>query len=225
MIIDGIDLMKFNTSVQKKLLNPYNKGVSYEKMGLSFIRTSKERALKIVSIELKVRGNDRTDVYMNASNVIAMLGENNFKFKNLPFLFHGVLEGDPKLSETEFDDLLIMSIEFVCYQYGEEVIEEMNYMLEKSIVVKGNMETPVVYEITPIATVISFKINDITVKNVEMNKTLIINGEDCTITMDGKSDFENAELTSFPTLNSGINTIKVNTNKCKVKIKYKPRFA
>ena len=106
----------------------------------------------------------------------------------------------------------------------------------KSITVKGNDEAPCIVEITPSIDLASVEIDGIaynhisgdketiTIRNLKAGKTVIINGEDCTVLQEGANKFADTDMWEFPVLKSGANTISCSSDKCTVTLKYKPRY-
>ena len=87
--------------------------------------------------------------YKNISDFMAnFIDEADIKFHNLEHYFHVYLTSS-SIDDTEFDEWLYLNLEFDGYEYGEEVVEVMDGVTEKTIFVKGNMETPCIIEITP----------------------------------------------------------------------------
>lgn len=135
---------------------------------------------------------------------------------------------------TEF----AISIEADPLKFGNEISESIGKLTSKTITAKGDYETPCIIEINPTAAITKFTLQglarnpitgdpeDIVIKNLTSGKKVIINGEDGTITEDGKNKYADTEMWEFPTLIPGSNIITCVSSSaaCEVTIKYKPRY-
>lgn len=110
------------------------------------------------------------------------------------------------------------------YKYMAEKAITLAKQTEQAILVSGNVDTPCIYEIKALTSIIDFDINGIKVHNLPINSLLVIDGRKCTITLDGINKFKDAEIHEFPYLHAGDNTIKINNINCTIKVKYEPRF-
>lgn len=124
------------------------------------------------------------------------------------------------------------------FKYGAEISVPVGTVDSKAITVQGIVETPCIIEITPPNAITSFTVKgaardpvtgeaeDIVVKNLSSGKTVIIDGEACTVTEDGANKYADTEMWEFPTLLPGSNTLTFVSSSvaCSVTIKYKPRY-
>ena len=149
-----------------------------------------------------------------------------------------------RVSGPEVDGGLLNVVgEFTMYcsdpfKYGEEVTVSVGTAASQNISVQGVSATPCIIEITPPNAITSFTIKgaardpvtgeaeDIVVKNLSSGKTVIIDGEACTVTEDGANKYADTEMWEFPTLLPGSNTLTFvsSSASCSVTIKYKPRY-
>lgn len=106
----------------------------------------------------------------------------------------------------------------------------------QTVSIEGNQPTPCIVEITPSIDLASVEIDGIaynhisgdketiTIRNLKAGKTVIINGEDCTVLQEGANKFADTDMWEFPVLKPGANTISCSSDKCTVTLKYKPRY-
>ena len=229
MLINNIDIGVFGASVSNKLIQPTTIEIEKVRVKNSFKQIDSKQQFKSVSVKLLFEGENRDVINNNISNFTSKItNEIDIKFKNLSHFYHVFLV-DNKVEDTEFDEWLYLNIEFVGYEYGNEIIETMNRITSKTINVPGNIETPAIVEITPSVSIIDIVLTGLsdepmTVKNLTGGKKLILNGEEGTVTVDGVNKFMETDLWSFPTLKPGANTIAVSRNNVDITLKYKPRF-
>ncbi len=98
-----------------------------------------------------------------------------------------------------------------------ETLSESGY-----IIVEGNRETPVIYEITPAQGATEVTVNGITVS--EISGTVTINGIEKTVMQDGVNKFADTNITKFPSLLPGNQQITV-VGSATVKVSYYPIYA
>ena len=124
------------------------------------------------------------------------------------------------------------------FKYEDAVTESVGTAAGKTIDVQGDYETPCIIELTPSGAITTYTIKgaardpvtgeaeDIVIKNLSAGKTVIIDGEACTVTEDGANKYADAEMWEFPTLLPGSNTLTFVSSSvaCDVTIKYKPRY-
>ncbi|MBE6051560.1 MAG: phage tail protein, partial [Clostridium sp.] len=173
---------------------------------------------------------DRNTAYKNISDFMAnFIDEADIKFHNLEHYFHVYLTGS-SIEDTEFDEWLYLNLELDGYEYGEEVVEVMDGVTEKTIFVKGNVETPCIIEITPKAdlseiTLKGFGDDSIVVRNLVKGNTVVIDGIKGKVTFNGVNKFSDVEMWEFPKFKIGENKlIIVGKDKYNLKVKYNELF-
>ena len=123
-----------------------------------------------------------------------------------------------------------MNLELDGYEYDEEIVEVMDGVTEKTIFVKGNMETPCIVEITPKAdlseiTLKGFGDDSIVVRNLVNGNMVVIDGVKGKVTCNGVNKFGDVEMWEFPRFKVGKNNLIImGKNECDLKIKYDELF-
>lgn len=231
MLINNINIKNFNAILMEKNIQPslieLEGGYSWLKNSLTPIFPKQK--FKFISIEVKlyIKGISESDIkskigtVINKSKECILKFEDNFYYKS--FLINSSTENTLK-KETK---KLILN--FISYSYKDEVIETMNRITNKTINVSGNLETPAIIEITPSIELIDLTLtglddSSIILKNLKANKKIIVDGENCTVTVDGANKFSDTDMWGFPKLKPGSNTITVNKSSVDINIKYKPRY-
>lgn len=133
---------------------------------------------------------------------------------------------------------VIGEIELLCsdpFKYSEYRVVEETQSAEIYVANEG-MPTPCILEITPITGIVSLSITgasyshisgegmEIVIDDVQADETIIIDGENHTVTADGASKIGDATIWAFPMLKSGINLITLSNEYCDVTVKYRERY-
>ena len=230
MIINNINISEFGGKVQSKSFSdsPVVKSATWLLNAPKPLVIGENKGFKSLSLKLLFQGSSRNDVNNKINSFMAQVSECDIKFKNLEHYYHCYYESSNR-EETKIDEWLFVNINFICYEYDEEKTFNFNGLEEFTINNIGTDVTPAILEITPNINIANITIegladDPIIIKNLNVNKKIILDGELQKITVDGINKFSDTEMWDFPKLNPGINLIKVNRNNCNIKIKYKPRF-
>ena len=120
------------------------------------------------------------------------------------------------------------------FKYKDYV--SVNVSESGTITAETNYETPCIIEITPLNDNTSLTITgvardpvtgedeSVTVKNLKKGKTVILDGESCTVTQEGANKYPDTDFWEFPSLLPGENEITLSNTLNTVKIKYRPRY-
>lgn len=230
MIINNINISEFGGKVQSKSFSdsPIVKSATWLLNAPKPLVIGENKGFKSLSLKLLFQGSSRNDVNNKINSFMPQISECDIKFKNLEHYYHCYYESSNR-EETKIDEWLFVNINFICYEYDEEKTFNFNGLEEFTINNIGTDITPAILEITPNINLANITIegladDPIIIKNLNVNKKIILDGELQKITVDGINKFSDTEMWDFPKLNPGINLIKVNRNTCNIKIKYKPRF-
>ena len=200
----------------KSTLNPYESDdiqYQYKKVDLTFDLQCKS-ANEIEQLKSRLRKE---------------FTKGTIKFTDIDFYYTGIADSvdfEPTVSipgmyEGDF------SVSFFAIAEGEQKSETISS--SKIINVLGDNVTPCIVEINPtvgLANVVLSGLADesITVKNLTTNKKVILDGEKCLVTQDGRNKFPDCDFWQFPRLQPGENKITISQSSCNVTIKYKPRY-
>lgn len=229
MIVNNIDIKTYGASISNKLIQPSEIEIKKSKVGNIYNQLSSKVGFKKITIKILFEAIDRNTAYKNISHFMAnFINEADIKFNNLEHYFHVYLINS-SIEDTEFDEWLYLNLELDGYEYGEEVVEVMDGVTEKTIFVKGNMETPCIVEITPKAdisdiTLRGFGDEPIVVRNLVKGNTVVIDGEKGRITVNGVNKFNDVEMWEFPRLSIGENKLLIDKNLNNIKIKHKLKY-
>ena len=226
MIVNDIDIKTYGASVSTKLIQPSEINIKKSKLGNIYTQLSSKVGFKKLKIKILFEAIDRNTAYKNISDFMAnFIDEADIKFNNLEHYFHVYLTSS-SIDDTEFDEWLYLNLELDGYEYGEEVVEVMDGVTEKTIFVKGNAPTPCIIEITPKAdlseiTLKGFGDDPIVVRNLIKGNTVIIDGVKGRVTCNGINKFGDVKMWRFPIMKKGENDIIIDKKICYIGIKYK----
>ena len=229
MIVNDIDIKTYGASVSTKLIQPSEIDIKKSKVGNIYNQLSSKVGFKKITIKILFEAIDRDTVYKNISHFMAdFIDEADIKFNNLEHYFHVYLTNS-SIEDTEFDEWLYLNLELDGYEYGEEVVEVMDGVTEKTIFVKGNMETPCIVEIIPKAdlsdiTLRGFGDDPIVVRNLVKGNTVVIDGVKGKVTCNGINKFGDVEIWEFPYLKKGYNYFLINNVMYYLSVKYKIKY-
>lgn len=189
-----------------------------------------------VEAEFIVIGTTKTDAELTVSNIISDCRSGYIELDNVDLELKGELKEAQKdfLSRWRYS----LSLTFQAWDKAESEVSITTSNSGKTIDVEGNQETPCIIELTPSGAITTYTIKgaardpvtgeaeDIVIKNLSAGKTVIIDGESCTVTEDGANKYADTEMWEFPTLVPGSNilTFVSSSVSCSVTIKYKPRY-
>ncbi len=179
---------------------------------------------KQLSIRLFVKETSREDIEITISKLTnALKGKNIISFTENENMLYDCIYNSSAIEDIVYNGK-ILTYTFKAIQTSTENTVIIS-ALTTTITLEGTDDIPCIIEITPIVDIEEFTINDITITNLTSNEKVIINGEKITVTEEGVNKFGDTNITEFPKLNLGTNTITVSdiTNANTV-IKYKNRY-
>lgn len=191
---------------------------------------------KTIKIEIMVRGANREEILNNGSDLLsALIGPVDLTLDGFSHKFRAVLTKS-SYTETVMERWHIHTLELSGYEYGVQETQTQSQAESMTIVNPGNIETPLILELTPTFGIASLTITGIardpntgedepvTLKNLTTGNTVILDGETGLITEGGALKTADAELWGLPTLLPGSNLITFSSDTLNVTAKYKPRY-
>lgn len=206
-----------------------------------FGNTTGFKTLKIVLLIKADR--DRQKILNQCSEILSHLLEPvDLELDGFEHRFYGILtkhsfeENPLGVPFVQYNRASKLTLEFNCYEYGEEEAKVGSGATELAIQNSGNVLTPAVIEITPQIGAASITLTGIcrntdtgedlpvTITNLETGKTVILDGETGLFVQDGELKAEDIEIWSAPTLLPGQNKITINNDRMDVVVRFRPRF-
>lgn len=226
IFINDININTYDARLLSRAISPSNVGVErfWGTKSLHPILDKETKSIdKQLMVEIEFKGTEN-QIAQNKSNLIKEISISNIKFKDLDNTFKGSISSSDV--QTIVRGYETVSIVLTVIEEGQEVVEQLNNASSKTIVVKGNVETPVRLEITPNISLVDITIkglgDDIKIKNLTINKTIII--EDGLVLEAGANKFQDYDSWGFPLLPPGANKITLDKSDVNITLKYKPRW-
>ncbi|HAT4348534.1 phage distal tail protein [Clostridium perfringens] len=230
MFANGIDILKtYDATLTGRDIQACNIVTFDEWLDNSFDpRVNKQKeGYSAITVKLLVEGANEDDVLLKISNIINICKKGKLKFSDFNFSYNISLE---KHQEKLISEILYeLTLNFKStFKLSDEITISMNRETSKSINVEGNMKTPCIIEIIPLWDAIDITISglndDIVIKNLKVNKKIIINSLEGTVLEEGINKFADTDFWEFPYLLPGVNIIKINKDTCNINVKYKNRY-
>ncbi|NBI08056.1 phage distal tail protein [Senegalia massiliensis] len=228
MYINNKDITEYNAKLLNRIIYPSETTINNEWNDNSLepiIDEKVKRKYKRVLIEIEFQGTPE-EIEMNKSNLLKDISIATIKFKSLLNFYRGsMVNNDIKNKVNGFE---VISIEMKVIEEEQEKTINFNKSNDLTIFVGGNDTTPAIVEITPSIDVASVNITgfgeDITLNNLTIDNTVILDGVKGLITENGENKFLDYDSWGFPRLEPGENNISVDNDTLDIIIKYKPRW-
>lgn len=193
---------------------------------------------KQMKIVLVVKGSGREEILHKCSEIISHCLEpveltlDNYKDR----YFYGILKKH-SAAERSMKHWHTLTLEFNCYEYGNEIKQTFSGATEFTVNNTGNLPTASIIEITPQIGVESIVMTGIcrdydtgedipvTIKELTTGKKIILDGTTGLFTEDGQlKNPDNIDIWTTPVLIPGNNKITVNSSRMDISVKFRPRF-
>lgn len=182
------------------------------------VKLKGNKGIRPITLELDFEGDSLKNITTNISNFTAMLQKGAEII--LPDGFHYTCSYD-STTEPEEKAPWIMQVKFSLSGCRHRAMETATLTESGTISVDGNNETPAIIKIIPNENTQEVTVNGITVSNI--TDTVIIDGINKTVMENGVNVYANTNLTKFPVLQNGYNSIEISGNAI-VEISYYPIF-
>lgn len=215
-----------DSSIDSPVFNTYNS--EWLKGSLIPLYGEKKNTYKNLYITMIMYGSQE-QVEKNISKLALEMKECILKFSHKCFFYKCEIDSIDNKEEFSFETYIV---NFSC-KVGEifemKIEEDFNSIIDFTVNNNGIADTPAIVEITPLSDLIDINLEGLSddlilIKNLKANRTVILDGELQTVTVDGVNKYGDTDMWDFPSLSPGQNTIKVSKNNCNIKIKYKPRW-
>ena len=181
------------------------------------VKLNAKMSLRSITLKVDFEGSTVRDIETNISNFMSALYDGADILLPDGFLYMCSFD---KATAPKEKAPWILQVTFALSGIRHDPLEQTDPMTSTTVIqVKGNYETPAIitaecYE-TPV-TIAGITISDIT-------GTIVIDGIKCKVTQNGVNKFANTNLTEFPKLKAGNNSIAISGN-ASVVISYYPIF-
>ncbi|WP_143314190.1 phage tail family protein [Clostridium sp. HBUAS56017] len=208
-----------NTS---KNLNPYSDTDSYN--------------LGTIQLTLGFNAKTNSELQKLIGSLILSLSNSTLKFDDLDNMNFYTAYSEKKIvndaMENDLTDGWYETISFnltILSIYEEEIIHNTRNETSTAITLNSSCDTPCIIEVTPMIDMIDIRIeglsiDPIIINGLELSKTIIVDGENRKVTLNGANVFSKTDMWQYPKLVPGVNDIKFSREKCNINIRYKPKY-
>lgn len=230
MTINGVDLRSYHARLVEMNTGGTNTKNTYHLGAKSShpVITDQKIGARSMEITIEVEGDDRNDLTHNISGLTNALN-NGLVDLYLPdgYYYFSILQSvdDPEYYLSTRADVIYTFDAVRHGAYNQRGLTAMGIETSASIEIMGNLETEVVYTITPTSNADQITVAGITVNNITADKVIVIDGINKRVTEDGDNKFGDCDLVSFPRLAPGTNTITFAAPGCAISVGYYPIYA
>lgn len=223
MLINNIDISVFGAKVQNKAPSHKVKKKNIQWIaGKPIVMGEEEEENSILPVRILFEANTRDEVDKNISNFLSNTSDCTLIFRNLTNSYKCFYDSHD-IEETGFDQYLFLNINFLYYEFSPE--QEINFTGSVAVMNTGNIEAPVILELTSPSDFIDLVIEGlslepITINHIKANQTITINSNDGTIKQGTVNKFDDVDMWEFPKLLLGTNNIRLNRATVKAKLRY-----
>ena len=226
MTINSIDISAYNATLMGYDVESTDTKNSYYvfKNSPYFIFFESNKQLKKLTVRLWISGSTQELTDINISNIVKLCQEQCIiKFETSDTLSYDCVFISNKIKKINLYNKEL-TVEFNCFVH-KDIVSKTLTDLDKVVNNVGTCKVPCIIEV---ANNTASAINDvvvagITIDSIEANKTIIIDGVEKTVTVDNVNKLLDTDLTTFPLLEIGENTIDFTGGT--VTVKYYPTYA
>lgn len=230
MKVNGIDIRKYNAKQLTAEVLPPSISVDYEIITGAALPAEFDTDMPLGTLKLCLyfRGKDRNNIIRNMSDFLENFGQSSILQVDGYKGYYKAFVSGTDYTKLKVKDRYKLDLELKGYFYDTEKTLLYDGVKECQFERMGSRKCPAVIEITAKNQLNNYTITGltdiITVENLQAGKTLVIDGENGTATIDGINAFDMVSLWQFPALES--KDIKLTFSSCDaaVKIRYKPMW-
>jgi phage-related protein len=176
-----------------------------------------------ICIEMLVKGKSKEECELTMSSIMSDFDSGELQLDNMNFTY----DFDFKSEDRELVKRWLYSYKINLNAYSKKgILRTVEFTgKEKTLVMEGTAKSPAIVTIIPDIALVSFTVTGITdeaitIKDIARNAKVVIDGQNCTITENGRNILYKTDLWEFPRLMPGKNIITLD-NSCSVKIDYR----
>lgn len=231
MKVNGIDARRYNAKQLTVEIQPPAIAINYEWLPGALQPTEFKTDITAGHLKMCVyfRGRDRNSItrmmseFMLNFTAACDLELDGYKGKYRAFLTADDFE--KTIAKRRYK----LNLEFDGYFYDDEITVVFDGMMSGSFLMIGSRKTPCIVSVYAKNTLTNYVIkglteDGITILNLEIGKTIIIDGIRGMVTLSGENAFDNVDLWEFPAVKTGETTLAFSNDKAKVTIRYHPMW-
>lgn len=231
MKVNGIDISKYDAKQLTADVQPPSISANYEWVTGAVLPMELESEVQMGHVKLSVylKGKDRDGIIRSASELMANFTKaSDLEIDGYTGKYRGFMTAND-YAKTIAKDRHILNIEFDGFFYDEE--QEIVFDGTDSAIFSkvGTRDTPCVVEIYAKSDLTNYIVrgfgdDEIVVASLAAGKTVIIDGINGLVTMDGENAFASVSLWEFPKLTSGEISLTFSQTQATVTIRYMPMW-
>ncbi|MGU9331997.1 phage distal tail protein [Clostridium perfringens] len=150
-----------------------------------------------INIKLYIEGKNENEILTKISEILNICKSGIIKFNDIDYFYNFFIESHEEELIADFAYTLTLNLKATYKFLKENTVSFTDYI--KNINVQGNIKTPCIIDILPSIDLVDLTINGlsddpIVIKNLKQGKKVILNGEEGTITQEGKNKFSDTDL-------------------------------
>lgn len=231
MKVNNIDIRKYDAKQLTVDVQPPSISVNYEWITGATIPTEFETQVQMghVKVQIYFKGKDRNSIIRSASEFMANFTKacdlelDGYKGKYRGFMTANDYE------KTIVKSRYILNLEFDGFFYDDELEIEFDGKTAASFYMVGSRDTPCIVEVYAKSLLSNYKItgfgeDDIIIESLAAGKTVVIDGREGLVTVDGANAFDKVDLWQFPKLTAGETALTFSNTRAKITIRYVPMW-
>lgn len=229
--LDGVACTRFKATLLHREITPV-KITNYDEWIEGAINPMelKESTFSYSKITLKyfIEGENEKETLLNISNLVKAHIKAVLKFSDLNLKYNTKIESHTakQIHNQYYELTIVLKSDFKLDQDKHVIINPTNH--NKEVICTSNVDTPVKLTIfsSMDETDVEIKINNNSIKipSIKIMDVIVIDSINYSITLNGITKIDAAELWTFPFLKSGVNNITVNKRLIYLYIEYTERF-
>lgn len=231
MRINGIDIRRYGAKQLTVEIQPPKIAPGYELFPKALLPVEYETDVPLgtMNVTIYFHERNRATLQRTMSSFMEQFGTSciideikGYKGKFKAFLTDGNYTKTLKLEKK------ILELSFDGYFFDEEKETIFDAKTSGRLYAEGSRKTPCIIEVTAKSSLAGYVVtvngDTYTVETLAAGKTIIIDGIEGKVTLDGENAFSVVDMWQFPRLQTGENALTFSTNKAKVKIRYVPMW-
>lgn len=199
--------------------------------------TKNKIGFKLLKIVLLIKTGNRQKNLERCSKILSyLLDPVELELDGFEHKFYGILKKSTH-TETVMNRWHTLTLEFECYEYGDEISFNFDGTHEKTMTINnpGNILTPAKISVLPTVGVSALTIKgisrnivtdeayDIVIRDTGTDE-IILDGETGLITQNGELKAGDVEIWELPSLKPGENVIELDCSGMNVTVSFRPRY-
>ncbi len=190
---------------------------------------------KPLKIALMIKADGKQNIIQKRSDILSrLLTPAEIELEGFEHKFFAILN-KYDINEISTERFHVLTLEFDCYEYGNEIVQNVSGQTELNVNNPGNIVTPVQIEIRPKIGIASVTVAGIcrseigldlpvTIRNVEADKVVVLDGDTGLVTQEGQLKAGEVDMWDTPSLLPGTNKISVDTSRVDLTVRFCPRY-